>query len=181
MANPTFDERPFVRLDHGMPENPKVAGLTDAGFRLYIEVLCWCSRQETDGLVPEANMKRLGPTRAVTEVVRAGLVDRLDLGGFVVHDYLEHQRSKAEIDAFRASRSDRGKSGNHQRWHIARRKYDKDCEFCVAEAIADGSHGRSLNPSDGIADADADSDAAFSSKSPWSSSSSPVTRGAGVA
>lgn len=170
---PPFDDRPFVRLDHGMPENPKIVGLSDAAFRLYVEAICWCSRQETDGKIPAAMMRRLGKARSVTELVKGGLLDEV-LGDYEVHDYLEFQRSRDEIAEFRESRSDRGKRGNHSRWHVARRRYDPECEFCngIAGAIANGSQQgslvRSLNPSDPIADTDADADAAISSISPWS-------------
>jgi len=168
---PPFDDRPFVRLDHGMPENPKVVGLSDAAFRLYVEAICWCSRQETDGKIPAAMMRRLGRPKVTAELVAAGLLDRAG-SDYAVHDYLTFQRSRQEIAEFRESRSDRGKKGNHARWHVARRRYDDECEYCIAGAIAkgsqDGSLVRSLNPSDPIADTDADADAAISSISPWS-------------
>lgn len=127
---PPFDDRPFVRLDHGMPENPKIAGLTDAAFRLYIEALCWCSRQETDGDIPQAMMRRLGRPKTITELVTTGLLIHHDNGSYAIHDYLEHQRSREEIAAFRESRSDSGKKGNHTRWHVARRRVDPECEYC---------------------------------------------------
>lgn len=182
---PPFDDRPFVRLEHGMPENPKVVGLSDAAFRLYIEVICWCSRQESDGLVPEAMMKRLGRPKPIRELTDSGLLDVILGGAFQVHDYLVHQRSREEIAAFRASRSDSGKKGNHTRWHLARRRFDPECEFCneVAPAIAGGSHQRSQNRPNRIADTDTDADAAISSISPRSSggdsksSSSPSVSG----
>lgn len=126
----TFDHRPFVRLDHGMPENPKVVGLSDAAFRLYIEAICWCSRQEKDGDVPEAMMRRLGSTKSINELVRARLAEK-DGETYSIHDYLEFQRSAAEIQAFRDARGKAGELGNHKRWHVARRKTDKDCDYCL--------------------------------------------------
>lgn len=125
-----FDHRVFIRLDHGMPENPKVVGLNDSAFRLYIETICWCSRQETDGAIPAALIKRLGSTKAVNELARAGLLDTTD-GGYIVHDYLDFQRSATEIQAFRDAKGKAGSLGNHQRWHVARRKRDPECEFCL--------------------------------------------------
>ena len=130
----SFDYRPFVRLDHGMPENPKVVGLSDTAFRLYVEAICWCSRQETDGEIPEAMMRRLGSVKACNELVRAGLVERSDVA-FHIHDYLDFQRSAAEIQAFRDAKGVAGAKGNHQRWHVARRKRDKDCEYCLKEVV----------------------------------------------
>lgn len=125
-----FDHRTFVRLDHGMPENRKVMGLSDAAFRLYIEAICWCSRQESDGHIPTAFIKRLGRAKVVRELVDAGLLDEA-VGGYMVHDYLDFQRSSEEIEAYRSAKGEAGTLGNHKRWHVARRKYDPDCEHCT--------------------------------------------------
>ena len=124
-----FDHRTFIRLDHGMPENRKVMGLTDGAFRLYIEAICWCSRQESDGFIPDAFIKRLGKARAVAELVTTGLLDT-GLGGYAVHDYLDFQRSSDEIAAYREAKSESGSLGNHMRWHVARRRFDPECEHC---------------------------------------------------
>ena len=72
-----FDHRNFVRFDHGMPENPKVVGVSDAAFRLYVEAICWCSRQETNGRIPDAMMRRLGKPRVITELVTAKPISRV--------------------------------------------------------------------------------------------------------
>ncbi len=126
----SFDSRPFVRVDHGMPENPKIIGLSNAAFRLYIEAICWCSRQETDGKIPAAMMRRLGPVKAATELVTATLLDSIKVG-YEVHDYLDFQRSSKEIRTYRDARGKASALGNHKRWHVARRKRDDKCEFCL--------------------------------------------------
>lgn len=112
-----------------MPENRKVLGLSDSAFRLYIEAICWCSRQESDGHIPEAFMSRIGKARFVKELVTAGLLDTA-VGGYQVHDYLHFQRSSDEIDAYRSAKGEAGNRGNHMRWHVARRRFDEDCEHC---------------------------------------------------
>ena len=129
-----FDARPSIRLDNTMPENPKVVGLSDAAFRLYIEALCWCSRQEEDGIIPTPAIRRLGKPKSITELVTAGL---LKGGGdeYIVHDYLRHQRSRAEIAAFRQSRAERGEIGAHKRWHVATRRKSPDCAYCTGEKV----------------------------------------------
>jgi hypothetical protein len=129
---PPFASRPTV---HSMPENPKIVGLSNAGFRLYIETICWCSRQETDGKIPEAAMKRLGRSKTVSELIEAGLIVAPP-PSYVVHDYLEHQRSAREIAAFRASKAESGMKGAHMRWHIPTRKWSKDCLYCNGKAAA---------------------------------------------
>lgn len=132
---PPFDTRPSIRIANTAPEHPKIAGLSDAAFRLWIEVLCWCSRQEKDGLVPESVMKRLGRPRVVTELVKAEVLHEA-MGSYLVHDYLEHQRSAEEIASFRASKSESGTKGAHMRWHVPNRKSVADCPFCQEVADA---------------------------------------------
>lgn len=132
---PPFDPRPTVRLDHSMPENPKVVGLSDAAFRLYVEAICWCSRQEANGRIPAAAMTRLGKPRTVVELVKAGLLTD-EVGSYEVHDYLAFQRSSEEIAAFRASKKASGAKGAHMRWHIPRRQSVQDCDYCQGVADA---------------------------------------------
>lgn len=128
-----FDHRSFVRMDHGLPEHPKFANLSDRAFRVWFDCICWSSRQERNGDIPQGNAKRLGLTgNALRELLEVRLLEVTD-GGYAVHDYLDFQRSKEEIDAFRVGRGEAGEKGNHYRWHVARRKWDKDCRFCQEE------------------------------------------------
>ena len=135
-ANPSqFDERLYVRIDQGMPENRKIVGLSDAAFRVYIEAICWCSRQRSDGLIPAAALHRIGRPKPIRELTD-GPNPLLELDGpdWRVHDYLLHQRSSAEIDVIKDAKSDAGAKGAHARWHVARRKVDPNCPLCAANA-----------------------------------------------
>ena len=70
--------------------------------------------------------------KVIAELVSARLFD--DSGDtYEVHDYLEFNRSADEIAAYREARGDAGTLGNHKRWHIARRRWEKDCEHCQKE------------------------------------------------
>lgn len=113
MARPNWE---YVRLDVLMPENPKVSGLSDKAFRTYIELLCYCGRQRTDGLVDGRTWKRHGSPKARIELISAGLVDPLlddtaGVSGVVIHDYLEHNRSRLQIDELAAKRAEAGRKG----------------------------------------------------------------------
>lgn len=105
------DDRTFITLHDGMPENPKVEALSDAAFRLLIETWCWCSRNETDGLVAAASWRKRGSERSRQELLDAGLACEQDNGDVQMHDYLEHQRSSAEIRELREKRRAAGKAG----------------------------------------------------------------------
>lgn len=129
-----FDGRVFIRLDHGYPEHPKVLPLSDGAFRAHVEAICWNSRQEgrTNGRIPKKVAAKLWKPRHLAELHAARLLE--DQGDeWEVHDYLDFNRSGDEIEAYRESRSDMGTLGNHKRWHVARRKWDKDCEHCLSE------------------------------------------------
>jgi hypothetical protein len=52
----------------------------------------------------------------IDELVRAGLWDRDDKG-YVIHDYLEYNPSKAQVLAVREAKSEAGKRGAATRWH----------------------------------------------------------------
>lgn len=136
-----MDDRTYIRLHDGMPDHPKVVGLSNAAFRLYVEALCWCSRHLTDGLVPAAALKRMGgwSPAAIRELAAATLLEGGE-GGWCIHDYTEHQRTAHEVDLYRKSKQTAGVAGNHERWHSARGLIDPECEFCD---IADVSHVRS--------------------------------------
>lgn len=107
-----MDSRTYIRLHDGMPDHPKVVGLSDGAFRLYIELLCWCSRHLTDGVVPSAVMVKLGKPKTIKELGAAGLIRTNDPGpGWHIHDYLAHQRSAADVNAAREQRRVAGRAG----------------------------------------------------------------------
>lgn len=134
-ALPMEDGRTFIRVHDGMPDHPKVEPLSDKAFRLLIETWCWCSRQRTDGHVPAAVWRKRGTPAARRELVTARLVADLGQEGVQVHDYLKHNRSRAQIDEFSASkaarRSEAALKANHARWHVGEDGTPSaDCRLC---------------------------------------------------
>jgi hypothetical protein len=130
------DDRTYIKLHDGMPENHKIVGLSDAGFRLYIEALCWCSRNQSDGKMPPAALRRLGSVKAQKEIGAAGLLHVDERGNWVIHDYLEHQRSKEQIEAMKEQRRSAGRSGG-----LAKAKRDAKQ---VAKQTAKQNGGKSV-------------------------------------
>jgi len=127
-----FDHRTFVRISDGYDEHPKVIPLTDAAFRAHVEAICWASRNEGQYRIPKGVAAKKWRAKVIAELVSARLFD--DSGDtYEVHDYLEFNRSADEIAAYREARGDAGTLGNHKRWHIARRRWEKDCEHCQKE------------------------------------------------
>lgn len=138
------DTRTYIRVHDGMPDHPKVDGLSDRAFRLLVEEWCWCSRHTTDGRIPGARWKKRHTPKARTELIAVGLVELLPGGDILMHDYLEHQRSAEEIADAKASKSKGASLGNHKRWHTDRGIRDPSCDHCtiappISGVIANGS------------------------------------------
>src|SRR5437867_558116 len=105
------DSRTYVRIHDGMPDHPKVDGLSDAAFRLLVTVWCWCSRHLTDGHVPAATWQKRGKEKVRGELVSAGLVDLREDGSVYMHDYVDHQRTAEEVSRIREARREAGSKG----------------------------------------------------------------------
>lgn len=137
---PDFASRPTVRLDQAMPEKDSIIALSDAAFRLMVEAICYCGRNETDGVIPVAWMRKNGRPKCIKELVDQ---EHLVLQGparYLLVDYLTWNRAADEIDSIRASKSESGQKGAHMRWHVPSRKRVEGCSFCYPNggAVANG-------------------------------------------
>jgi hypothetical protein len=102
----------WVRLEDNMIDHPKIIGLSDRAFRLWITSLSYASRHETDGKLDRKIAERLlaRGLGARKELLEAGLWDENGTG-YYIHDYLEYQPSKAESCDLRAKRAAAGRLG----------------------------------------------------------------------
>ena len=151
---PLADDRTYIRVHDGMPGHPKIRGLSDKAFRTMVSAWCYCSEYLTDGEVVADVARDLGTKRAWDELVSRGIAETAP-AGFLMHDYLQHQRSAAEVAEIKAGRGAGGTLGNHVRWHVQRRKPDPSCEHCIgADRIANGSQERYEGDSDGRSQTD---------------------------
>lgn len=137
----TRDERTYIKLHDGMPEHPKIEGLTDAAFRGLIDLWCWCSRNLTDGKVANAVWTKRASSKVRRELLAAGLVHEAD-DGVQMHDYTEHQRTAAEVAELKEKRREAGSRGGRAK---ARQ---------VASAKASASRGAKQTPSKSVAETD---------------------------
>ena len=113
---------PYLNLDDNFADHPKVDGLSDSAFRLHVAGLCYASRHLTDGFIPKEKVTRLVPRfrrPALDELV--GTLWITAIGGFQIHDYLDWNRSREQIEfereRIRKVRSAAGKKGAEKRWH----------------------------------------------------------------
>lgn len=138
----TKDTRPYIVVAHEFPRHPKTQQLSDAGFRALIELWCYCNEYLTDGAVPKVLVDRQYKKPA-RELLALGFMEA-DGDGYRMHDYLKHQKSRAEVEEDRekkrSSGARGGKEGSHKRWHVDRGIFAEDCELCTG-AISEPMSG----------------------------------------
>lgn len=107
----------YVILAEDFPDHGKVAGLTDGAFRVFVEALCFCRRNRTDGYLTSAQLRRLaiGRPRAIRELRDSGLIET-EPDGFRIHDWPTYQTTEAELADLSAKRSAAGKKAAEARW-----------------------------------------------------------------
>lgn len=84
----------WAKLDDSFPEHPKVVVLSDAAFRVHVTALCYCARLLTDGFVPTATVRTVKPK--ILRELLADLWEPIE-GGYIIHDYLDWNGSKASV------------------------------------------------------------------------------------
>jgi len=109
----------WIYLDDQMPDHPKVAGISDAAFRLHVSGICYSGRQLTDGLIEADEVPRLVrkfKRAAPSELVDAGLWLPVGVAGstdlYEIHDYLDWNPSREKVLARRQKAKDRKDAWN---------------------------------------------------------------------
>lgn len=89
----------WLKLDDRVTEHRKIRRLSDAAFRLHLTALCACAKDETDGLVTDADIADMehGPRlrKHVPALVDSGLWQPVP-GGWIIHDFLDYNFSHAK-------------------------------------------------------------------------------------
>lgn len=107
---------PWGRVDDSLSDNPKVYSLRPEMrlpcLGLNVLAWAWCNRYLTDGVIPADVVTQVmgGTTALADELVRVNLWERTD-SGFVVHDFLIYNPSKADVLRLRAERQAAGRVG----------------------------------------------------------------------
>jgi hypothetical protein len=101
----------WIKLDDNFPDNPKIRGLSNEAFRLYIELLCYCGRLLTDGYIKQIALDRLDADITHLELLDARLLDATD-DGVYIRSYDEWQTLKADIDKSREQGRERQRRYN---------------------------------------------------------------------
>lgn len=100
---------PWVRLDENAMEHPKVAGLSDGSFRLWVQGMAHCQKFLTDGKIDRVSLRGLrafSPKR-MADLIAARLWLSAEDDGIQVHDYLQWNDSREHVLKVRAQGRDR--------------------------------------------------------------------------
>lgn len=133
------DRREYVRITIDLPDNPKLVDASTAAKWLYVTALCYAGQHLTDGHVNTSACVSRAQVRqkSSAELIARGLIheaghdckecDQPRPGSFIIHDYLQHQRSRQEAEDSRSGKRKGADLTNHKRWH---EKPDPECRYC---------------------------------------------------
>lgn len=105
----------WVRIDDSFPNHPKIIGLSDGAFRLYITALCYSNAYLTDGIVPQKTIKKLSNFRHISALIEANLWEKCG-DDIIILGYEEYQFTKEKVEIERKKAAERmSKSRSLQR------------------------------------------------------------------
>lgn len=98
----------WARFDDGYLDHPKILEVGPWAELLDMRAVIWCAKYDTDGLVTRVALKRLGREIPKVSTRVRGLVDvgrwlSNEGGGWLVHDFLKYNPSKAQRENDRES------------------------------------------------------------------------------
>lgn len=96
----------WIKLEDNAVDHPKISGLSDRAFRAWVRSLSYASRFLTDGALPVPFLATVA-RKVQDEIMDAGLWLIAANGAVSIHDYLEHQTSKAVVEKERRRNRDR--------------------------------------------------------------------------
>ena len=103
----------YAHLRQSFWRHPRITALSMSARGVYAGGLSFCADNETDGKIPERTavlMLADGHKRYVKELVDAGVWVTTE-DGYEVAGYLDHNKSKADMEHARKAASDAGKRG----------------------------------------------------------------------
>ncbi|MEA5367754.1 hypothetical protein VA596_50045 [Amycolatopsis sp., V23-08] len=123
------DVREFVRVSVDIAHHPKIIAMGDpAAAWGYAAAMAYAGKYHTDGWITVRTIAHEGgiSVQKARKLVAVGLVHEhghtcekcpeVPKGQAYLHDYLEHNRSRSEVDEHRRSAAERGRRGAAKRW-----------------------------------------------------------------
>ncbi len=128
------DTRPYIALTNELFNHPKFKRIKNPWARLHlIELWTYCNTYLTDGVIDEDALNEKGDDIGEELLKRKWVIGPDDDGNYRMHDYLKHQKSKAEIHGLQSKRRTSAALGNHTRWHLDKDVHEESCGYCTGE------------------------------------------------
>jgi hypothetical protein len=112
---------PWVRLDTGLPDHPKILALIDMKKRnaalVYVMGLAYAGRHETDGFIPKSALPFLHANKADAHALCDVYLWHHADGGWQINDWAEYQPTSDSSNARRAALRESSRKGNCVRHH----------------------------------------------------------------
>lgn len=99
----------WFRIDDGLADHPKWLALSAESKAAWVEMGCYCSRHLTDGIVAPGIVARYRP-RVLAELERSGMAHP-NGDGLLLHDFLDYNPSRAEVEERRRQKVEAGRRG----------------------------------------------------------------------
>lgn len=134
----------WARLDDTFPEHRKVRRLPDGAFRLHVTAICYAAHDLTDGIIHADDLEEFRglrkPERHVQTLVDAGVWDQVSDGVWQIHDFLDYNPSRTQVEADREASRER-----------QRRRRESRLSHAVSHGVTPGevtrdSHRESQHP-----------------------------------
>jgi hypothetical protein len=108
----------WVKLSDDFATHPKVVGLTDGAFRLWVSGIAYANQHRTRGVITDAALRGipLAKPRTAKELEDAGLWHR-NGAGWAIHDYDKFQLSPEEEDERKAAHAEQMRA-----WRAAKKE-----------------------------------------------------------
>ena len=135
----------WFRLDDQGAFHSKVLLAGNESYGAWCRAGQWSSAQRTDGVVPEQVARQIAPSRVWQKLIAAGLIEprAASADPYVMHDFLEYNPSRSEVDERRSSRASAGKVGGIRSGEVRRGK--QDASDLLPEFEANGKQGAAEN------------------------------------
>ncbi|WP_158014602.1 hypothetical protein [Corynebacterium sp. HMSC062E11] len=135
------DSRLYANITHDFFESPKIMVLSDRAKLGLLEMILWSCRMQTDGVIDH----RVASAKHLLDVCQELLENdpetpslvELENGDFLIHDFTEHQTTRAEIEEIREKRRAAGRAGGLAKSKAHAAKSSKR----LASATASAKHG----------------------------------------
>jgi len=123
----------WFKIDDGFHCHTKVYAAGTAAVGLYVRCGSWVAQQATDGVIPQAVARQYGTPKMIKALIASGMWHQpshgcktcpaVAAGTYYIHQYLERNPSRAELDAERKAKAQR-----QQRWREGKRAGRDDTE-----------------------------------------------------